>query len=1556
MAAHFQSRHSIQYAARGELAHLKCLAKGDWPISLHWLKNKHRLEPVNLQEAAGQASQQQQQAGSSLLTSSQASLVLLPSSLAGSPLANHSADLRQSVAEQLGAWLTAGAEQAVLGKTGSGLLLQRYSLQSSEWLLARPAASGAADHSLHSPPPLSLANDLRPRPPFADSSQPALVQLNSVLAIQQVERHDTGLFRCLAANHFGLDERTIQLIVQEPPDRIEELSVLEVNSRSITLGWLAPYDGNAPISHYHVQYRAQPMVQQTLNHFLNGQQSSQMSSEALNQLSWLNYTLAVAAPETGANQGQGQGDPANRIQPQQQQTKVLVAAPSGGRMLTRITINSLRPVTQYWFRVEAENKLGRGPISRATESITMEEAPGASPGKLKAVAQSSSSILVSWTKLNEKEIFGSVHGYYVAYKPLIESAPSASSPASNKSFSSSSSSSSSQADAADPNAAVTNIYKTIQNDEKLTKFDALLTGLRRSTKYVISVQAFNARGTGPSSEPVVVRTLEMDPPRQVKLFVKQASNSSIQLEWRPLSQTALAHQQQALKGSVQEPRGSTGSGPDMAALPIGLSNLDVVDYYSLYHAELNERPRWQEIRLVGHAPSHTIDRLKCGTRYQFYMVAVNRVGPGDQSDILDTKTAGGLPIAPDRQSTFDVTNATCYVVRLDHWQDNGCPIKRFNIRYRAESSTTRPAEWTQLAHFELGDDADKSAGSSAPSESPRAGSPGPDSIRSLLSQVGGGKLWRARRSTGEGQQQEYFMREEQDLGDQEGLLDYPSSASSSSSSSSSSSDSSSQAANFVDDFDYMSLEAASLISKSDPTGSEMMNLTGEGESQLFSLLKDSMMPSFEVGESQLELVSQPATVGGHQMAAAVQLPQVAREWQDSNFVVDEAAGSNQRRALGGGERTEPSKQPVDWRRVRLCNLSEGLYYNIQVTAENGVGETEAELRILASKEGLEYDQEIKRQVVGRLGGARAAPSAAMKEGLGGLLTLNQWPVLVPATLALTLVAIIVLATLLQRCLSPSSSPGGSPSTTATTATTTTTSSSSSSAATTTTTAATGGAASMMSGSNGGRCRSYFEGHQHHHHHHHGPPSSFHRSPGAPSSITEPGDGSDLVLGAAAVDNYATVVPPGSGRCHQVPAGGLNMASLYQGELEPVYGLLGGGLGAHGPTSLISSSKAGSSSQEPSNRTGNSSPPMSLNSGSGPSNGPDRLLLERGRSVYLCTAREEQQQVAAAAAAKQQEAAIFYGGPANGSGPGLGQQPQAIYGSQQIQLRRFQGEAERAQFPEGPEEVFEPAAGGLMGEKEAEANSNFLNIVEEVARANDTLGRQQQLALSSPKPGEQCQQADCLGHLHQQQPIDFDEAAPPAIKQRQQQVANGSSELTANRLMFDPVYATIRRTFPQAFRYLTLQQQHNSHHHNHHHPQQQQQQVSGGATAPTSNGGVSRSAAMSQQQQGHYCDTDHHLRQAADVLNELEKSSQATARQYGPADGSNLLNQLAAHDMALFGSNNLAALNLLTPTTPAPLTTSAAERLMIGLANNQQVLGPEANNNTALDVANQQQQQ
>lgn len=65
----------------------------------------------------------------------------------------------------------------------------------------------------------------------------------SKLVINQVTRSDSTFFSCEARNEFGSAIKTFVIKVQEPPEVINKIEIEYKTSRTVSLKWVIPFDG-----------------------------------------------------------------------------------------------------------------------------------------------------------------------------------------------------------------------------------------------------------------------------------------------------------------------------------------------------------------------------------------------------------------------------------------------------------------------------------------------------------------------------------------------------------------------------------------------------------------------------------------------------------------------------------------------------------------------------------------------------------------------------------------------------------------------------------------------------------------------------------------------------------------------------------------------------------------------------------------------------------------------------------------------------------------------------------------------------------------------------------------------------------------------------------------------------------------------------------------------------------------------------------------------------------------------------------------------------------------
>ncbi|KAM7293094.1 hypothetical protein ISCGN_026224 [Ixodes scapularis] len=179
-------------------------------------------------------------------------------------------------------------------------------------------------------------------------------------------RSDSAVYACIARNGVGEDVTFLQVVVQESPDAPWGLMLTNHSSRTASLLWHAPYDGNSDILKYKVQYK----LEQEL-------------------LSGFGREIVVPAGETTA------------------------------------TLTNLHPVSTYEIRVVAENAFGASAPSNVTVVTTKEEAPSGPPVSVSLYTTGSQSLKVTWRPPSRDQHHGVILGYHVGYRVADGAEPGA---------------------------------------------------------------------------------------------------------------------------------------------------------------------------------------------------------------------------------------------------------------------------------------------------------------------------------------------------------------------------------------------------------------------------------------------------------------------------------------------------------------------------------------------------------------------------------------------------------------------------------------------------------------------------------------------------------------------------------------------------------------------------------------------------------------------------------------------------------------------------------------------------------------------------------------------------------------------------------------------------------------------------------------------------------------------------------------------------------------------------------------------------------------------------
>ncbi|KAG7310295.1 hypothetical protein JYU34_003050 [Plutella xylostella] len=90
---------------------------------------------------------------------------------------------------------------------------------------------------------------------------------------------------------------------------------------------------------------------------------------------------------------------------------------------------------------------------------------------------------------------------------------------------------------------------------------------------------------------------------------------------------------------------------------------------------------WHIIDISPDTSTYTMDMLKCGSTYNAKIQAKNKVSIGPPSDVLTATTRGGRP-KPPKAEEHVYMNSTAIKINFYAWRDGGCPILGFRVSYK----------------------------------------------------------------------------------------------------------------------------------------------------------------------------------------------------------------------------------------------------------------------------------------------------------------------------------------------------------------------------------------------------------------------------------------------------------------------------------------------------------------------------------------------------------------------------------------------------------------------------------------------------------------------------------------------------------------------------------------------------------------------------------------------------------------------------------------------------------------------------------------------------------
>ncbi|XP_048510955.1 Down syndrome cell adhesion molecule-like protein Dscam2 isoform X2 [Athalia rosae] len=280
-------------------------------------------------------------------------------------------------------------------------------------------------------------------------------------------------------------------------------------------------------------------------------------------------------------------------------------------------VTPLKPATTYHFRVYAENHLGTSAPSDILHAQTDGEVPSGPPRQVSVEPLGPQQLRITWQPPDRSLWNGELLGYTIGYRNLGNDEKSV------------------------------NITRVGIMGNGDGSYDYRLTGLEKYTQYSVVVKAYNSKGDGPGSDPIVAQTLEdvpSAPPQNVACVALTAQK--VQVTWKPPPSDKV-------HGVVQ-----------------GYKLL----YEAANDAASSELQGSRETKIT-HALSIVLHGLNPYTNYTVQALAYTRAGEGVSSSPVSCTTEETVPDAPERVKAVTSAEDSVVISWLPPRRPNGVLTK-----------------------------------------------------------------------------------------------------------------------------------------------------------------------------------------------------------------------------------------------------------------------------------------------------------------------------------------------------------------------------------------------------------------------------------------------------------------------------------------------------------------------------------------------------------------------------------------------------------------------------------------------------------------------------------------------------------------------------------------------------------------------------------------------------------------------------------------------------------------------------------------------------------------
>ncbi|XP_062486345.1 neural cell adhesion molecule L1-like protein isoform X4 [Pezoporus occidentalis] len=361
------------------------------------------------------------------------------------------------------------------------------------------------------------------------------------LFISSVTQEDQGVYMCVART--SLDSVTAEswLIVLDVPDPPEDLQLSQNQNRSVRLSWKAGASHNSPVNESIIEFeenRWEPGRWQELTRVLGNDTTALLSLAPYMNYQFrvlsvnavgrsqpskpsLRYATPPAAPDKNPENIRVEASEPNEMVMKWEPLKPLerngpgleykvswrqqgVEADWNEEMVKKhsLTLRNTPTFVPYEIKVQAVNNLGSGPEPNITIGYSGEDVPDAAPSGVSVDIVNSTLVKVFWFGIPRDRVRGHLRGYKVSWwktKSMLDGR----------------------------RHHPEKHFLTFVGDRNY----GMIPGLEPFSEFRLTVLAYNSKGDGPESSPVVFETPEGVPEQPRFLRILNFDKDSVTLLW-----------------------------------------------------------------------------------------------------------------------------------------------------------------------------------------------------------------------------------------------------------------------------------------------------------------------------------------------------------------------------------------------------------------------------------------------------------------------------------------------------------------------------------------------------------------------------------------------------------------------------------------------------------------------------------------------------------------------------------------------------------------------------------------------------------------------------------------------------------------------------------------------------------------------------------------------------------------------------------------------------------------------------------------------------------------